>query len=575
MLFRSRRRGRIHEIAPDEIFLDASNLPGLESSQFEGRVESPISRRSLFSVGLVFALVGLVFAGRAFSLQVAHGDSYAQISRNNTLDRSLVFATRGVIYDRNGKELAWNEAQPATSTASAAAQDESGDRFALRRYTPLPGFSHVLGFVQYPKADKTGTWWREEYVGSSGAELAFDKELSGTNGWRMIEADAHGVVQRTNILVPPEHGKDLRLSIDADVQSTLYAMLSEHARKQSFRGGAVVIMDVWTGELLALTSFPQYDDNAFTVGDRDAIRAANEDSRTPLLNRAISGLYAPGSIVKPIFAAAALNEGVISPDTKILSKGALILPNPYDPAHPSIFKDWRAHGWVNMREALAVSSDEYFYTVGGGYGSQRGLGISKIDEYARLFGLGSVTGIALRGEVDGNIPTPEWKAQVFDGDPWRIGDTYHTSIGQYGFQMTPLQAVRYTAAIANGGKLLTPQLLASSTPQYADIGIPDEYLQVVREGMRMAVTFNHPNTTMRSMNIPGLRMGAKTGTAQVGAHNEYQNSWVIAFWPIERPHYAIALVLERGKMGVVTAGAGPALLPFFRWLVANHPEYLQ
>jgi penicillin-binding protein 2 len=294
-----------------------------------------------------------------------------------------------------------------------------------------------------------------------------------------------------------------------------------------------------------------------------------------MLDRAISGLYAPGSIVKPIFAAAALNEHLISPDKQILSTGAISIPNPYDPAHPSLFRDWTVHGWIDMRTALAVSSDEYFYTIGGGFGDQPGLGIQKLDDYARRFGLGATTGIALMSEKAGVIPTPAWKAQVFGPeDPWRIGDTYHTAIGQYGFQLTPIQAVRYTAAIANGGKLFTPQLLASSTPQFTEIGIPDEYLQIVREGMRMAVTSSRTDATVKFFNIKGITLAAKTGTAQIGAHNEYMNSWSIGFWPADNPKYAYAVVLERAPAGT-PSGAAPGMLPFFQWLIANHPEYTQ
>ncbi|MDO8576509.1 MAG: penicillin-binding transpeptidase domain-containing protein [bacterium] len=560
-----RRARRDHEIAPDEIFLDSSNLPGHNVIQFEGRVVQSLSNRAILAVGLVFCLVALAFAFRAFSLEVIDGSSYADISRNNTLDRTLVFATRGLILDRNGKELAWNEVESGTAASSSP--------FALRKYTTLPGFAHVLGFIQYPKADSKGNWWREEFIGKSGVELAFNDVLRGINGSSMVETDARKSVQRENIVAPPQHGTDLKLSVDADIQTALHRILSEKARTQGYRGGAAVIMNAQTGEVIALTSFPEYNNQAFSDGSTDAVRAALSNARTPMLDRAIGGVYAPGSIMKLIFASGALNEGLISPEKKILSKGALILPNPYDPAHPSVFKDWTTHGWVDMREAIAVSSDEYFYVVGGGYGDQKGLGISKLDEYARRFGLGSTTGFVLSGEADGIIPTPAWKAKVFPNDPtWRTGDTYHTSIGQYGFQITPLQAVRYVAAIGNGGKLLLPQLTASSTPQWSDIGIPDEHLQVVREGMRLAVTSNRRDSTLNLYQIPGIVLAGKSGTAQLGANNEWVNSWNIGYWPSENPKYAFAVVFEQAP-SVSAVGAGHAVRAFFEWLVATHPEY--
>lgn len=562
-----RRTRPAYDIAPDEIFLDSSNLPGHNEAQFEGRVVGALSNRAILAVGLVFFLVSAAFAIRAFSLEVIDGSSYADISRNNTLDRTIVFATRGLILDRNGYELAWNEVPSSTAATTSI--------YALRKYTVLPGFAHLLGFLQYPKADSKGNWWREEYVGKSGAELAFNEVLKGQNGSSMTETDARNSVLREDIVSPPEHGTDLKLSIDADVQTALHKILSERARIQRYRGGAAVIMDVHTGELIALTSFPEYDNQAFNDGETAAVRSALSDSRTPMLDRSIGGLYAPGSIMKLIFAAAALNENIISPEKKILSKGALILPNPYDASRPSVFRDWTVHGWVNMREAIAVSSDEYFYVVGGGYEDQKGLGITKLDEYAQRFGIGSTTGIMLPGEVAGVIPTPEWKAKVFPNDPiWRTGNTYHTSIGQYGFQITPIQAVRFAAAIANGGKLLTPQLIASSTPIATSIGIPDEYLQVVREGMRLAVTSDRRDSTLALYQIPGIVLSGKSGTAQLGANNEWVNSWNIGYWPSEQPRYAFAVVFEQAP-SATAIGAGHGVREFFQWLVSTHPEYVQ
>src|SRR3989338_1505128 len=569
----SGRRKKVHEIAPDEIFLDSSNLPGHNEKQFEGRVERPVARGAIFGVGIVFAFAALAFSVRAFDLEIMHGSAYADISRNNRLTRSLVFATRGIIYDRTGRELVWNEA-PTASGASDAANSATSSVFALRRYIRLPGLSHIEGFVRYPKADLNGTWWREEYAGISCVELAYDTILRGQNGSTMVETDARGQVMREHITISPKNGSDIKLSIDAEVESKLYTLLSAHARAQNFEGGASVIMDVRTGEILALASFPEYDNSAFTDGKSSVIRTAFSDPRTPLLNRAVAGAYVPGSIVKPIFAAAALAEKIISPETQILSTGAITVPNPYDPSKPSVFRDWTVHGLVDMRTAIAVSSDEYFYTIGGGYGAQKGLGIAKLDEYSRRFGLGEPTGIAILGEESGIIPTPEWKEQVFGpDDPWRIGNTYHTAIGQYGFQVTPIQAVRFTSAIANGGKLLVPQLIASSTPQYTDLQISDEYLQIVREGMRLAVTSTRSDATVKSLNMSGIQIAAKTGTAEIGSKNQWMNSWSIGYWPADDPRYAYAVVLERAPAGTLS-GAAPGLRPFFEWLVANKPEYI-
>lgn len=573
-------RGR--EIDPEDIFLDSSNRAQLDSLQLEGRIERPVSPIALLSVGLIFSVAALAFVWQAFSLQILEGETYADISRNNRLERDVIFASRGIIYDRNGKELAWNEPHPANPKSDFAKLDEVGLGvststlpYARREYIESPGFAHVLGFVRYPKADASGSWWREEYVGVSGVEHAFDAVLSGTNGSIMTETDARGALVRTDIVEAPRGGDALTLSIDADLQAKLAEVLQAHAREQGFQGGSGLIMDVHTGELIAMTSFPEYDNAAFAEGDSAAVQAANDDAAIPLLNRAVAGLYSPGSIVKPMFAAAALHEGIISPEKQILSTGSISIPNPYFPDKPSIFKDWKAHGYVDMRRALAVSSDVYFYTIGGGFQDQRGLGIAKIDEYARAFGFGAVSGFVLPGEEAGVIPTPEWKEEVFD-DPWRLGDTYNTAIGQYGFQVTPLQVIRYAAALANGGTLLTPCITEAGskvTPCYQSrsVDIPDGDLQVVREGMRAGVT---DGGTAAALNIGGISLAGKTGTAQVGARNQYMNSWVIGFWPYENPKYAFAVVLEKGPASNLS-GAAPAMSNFFYWLRDNKPEYVE
>ncbi|RJR13660.1 hypothetical protein C4585_01635 [Candidatus Parcubacteria bacterium] len=576
MMFFRRRRRRVREIAPDEIFLDASNLPSHNEGQFEGRVVRPVAPRALLGIGVVCILLMSVFLVKIFHLEIMQGTVYADISRNNRLDRSVMFASRGIIHDRTGREIAWNE------SFSSSTSPTSSPMFATRHYIDLPGLAHILGFVRYPKADARGAWWREEYTGVSGVELAFDHLLAGSNGSRMVETDARGEVQQQDIVITPKNGNDLTLTIDAEVQSKLYTVLSEHAERQGFDGGAAVIMDVETGELLALTSFPEYDNTAFTEGDKEAIRDASSSSLFPLLNRAVAGLYAPGSIVKPIFAAGALAEDIISPEREIVSIGAMTIPNPYNPDLPTIFRDWAVHGSVDMRTAIAVSSDEYFYVLGGGLSAgmpqtgdraQEGLGIERLDEYAKLFGLSTKTGIELLGEEEGLIPTPEWKEAVFGpDDPWRLGNTYHTAIGQFGFQVTPIQAVRFTAAIANG-RLTKPQLIKDARPEYTTLPISEEDLNVVRDGMQLAVTSTRSDATVKALNIPGIKISAKTGTAEVGSRNQWMNSWSVGYWPGDNPRYAYAVVLEKAPAGTLS-GAAPGLRPFFEWLIAHKPEYV-
>lgn len=269
---------------------------------------------------------------------------------------------------------------------------------------------------------------------------------------------------------------------------------------------------------------------------------------------------------------AALNEGIITPEKQILSTGSISIQNPYNPQLKAVFNDWKAHGWVDMRRAIAVSSDVYFYEIGGGYEGQKGMGISNIEKYSRMFGFGSVTGIDLADEKIGTIPNPEWKAKMFKGEDWRIGDTYHTVIGQYGFQVTLVQAVRSIAAIANGGTLLTPHLLKEPHQEYATSQIPisDDKFKVGREGMRDAVL----GGTVVGLNVPYVEVAGKTGTAEIDAGKKYVNSWVVGFFPYENPKYAFAVVMERGPHAN-TVGGVFVMRQMFDWMHVNTPEYLK
>src|SRR3989338_2158210 len=323
-----------------------------------------------------------------------------------------------------------------------------------------------------------------------------------------------------------------------------------------------------------MVSFPEYDSQMLTDGsDATAIKKAFDNPQKPFLNRATNGLYTPGSIIKPFIALAALEEGVITPEKEIISTGSISVPNPFDPTKPTIFKDWKAHGAVDMRRALAVSSDVYFYEIGGGFEEQRGLGIGNIDKYARMFGFGSVPpGSDFFGE-DGVIPTPEWKKANFDGDPWRLGNTYHTAIGQYGFQVTPLQVVRGIAAIANGGKLLEPRIVEEkdTPPSYIVIPIKTASFEVVREGMHDAVT---KGGTASGLLLPNVSVAGKTGTAELGTLKKFVNSWVVGFFPYENPRYAFTIIMEKGPRDN-TIGASFVARQLFEWMSVNTPEYLK
>lgn len=547
------------EVDPDEILIDTQNLSALDLERFEGRLERPLGRGALWSAGLALSALALLLLGRAGGLQIVAGTAYAERAAKNQLKQTVLFAERGAILDRQGRELAYNE---------PASIDED---FAARAYASYRGSAHVLGYVKPPAKDSAGFYYRDTFVGVDGAEQAYDGILRGQNGLTLTETDARGKVVSSSAVRFPVQGSTLRLSLDAVVGGVLYDALAGRAQSAHATGAAGVVMDVRTGELLALVSYPEYSSEALAEGNKEAISNYNADKRLPFLNRATDGLYAPGSIVKPVVAAAALQEGVITPETRIVSTGSISVPNPYDPERPSVFKDWRVNGVMTVRDAIAVSSDVFFYEVGGGFQGQPGIGIAKLDQYFRMFGLGSDAGLAGFSSKAGTIPTPEWKAENFPDDPtWRVGNTYHTAIGQYGTQMTPLQAARMIAAVANGGELLTPTLLASSTAQSTRIAINAGDLQIAREGMRQGVT----SGIATAIYFPFVQVAAKTGTAQIGLHNEYQNAWMVGFWPYENPHWAYAVVMERLPAGT-TIGGSAVMADFFTSLQDLAPEYLQ
>ncbi len=546
-------------VEPDEIFLDATNLENFDRQQFEGRIEKPIPKRTIIVAGAVSFLILALFSVRLSYLQIQKGQAYLERSKNNVLEGQIIFSERGIIYDRNKVELAWNN-------------KEEGKEFPVRAYL-TPGFSHTLGYVSYPMRDKSGNYWQTYFEGKDGLEKQYDSLLKGKNGSKIVEVDARGAVHSENIVNAPVRGRDLVTTIDSRLQKELYSLIRDFSVSNSFLGGAAVLADVRNGEVLASVSFPEYDSSVVSLGkDKQKIEAYLTDKRKVFLDRTISGLYTPGSIVKPFFALGALMEGVIDPYKKILSTGSISIPHPYLKGQETIFKDWKAHGWVDMRQALAVSSDVYFYEIGGGFEDQRGLGIANIEKYAKLFGVGETTGVDLPDEKNGVIPSPEWKAKNFKGEPWRVGDTYNTSIGQYGFQMTPMEAVRAVSAVANHGTLPTPHFVLGDEVKEKEtrsIEAPSQYFDVVREGMRLGVT----SGTSSLLNVPYVEVAGKTGTAQLGVSKDKVNSWVTGFFPFENPKYAFAVLMEAGPSGG-SVGASFVMRGLLDYMLLNTPEYL-
>ena len=551
------------DIDPDQIFLDSKNLPDFDIHQFEGRLEKPISRKvfTFFSLGCL--LVVMIFLLKFGSLQIINGREYKERSENNKLKQILTIAPRGNIYSRNGELLASNQIKIEEAN------------FPARKYKQDPGLGILLGFIKYPAKDKSGFYYEEEFLAKDGAELYLDETLSGINGTELIETSVNGEVLSNSVIELPKSGESVFLSIDEKVQIEFYKIIEKLAGSVGFQGGAGAIMDIYSGEMLAMVSFPEYDSLVMTEGKEiEKIEAYFKNPNNPFLNRTIGGLYTPGSIVKPFLALAALEEKIITPEKEIVSTGKLIVPNPYFPDQPSVFKDWKAHGAVDIRRAISVSSDVYFYQIGGGFGIQKGLGIEKIKKYLEDFGFTKKTGFDLEKEVSGVIPDPAWKEEIFDGEVWRIGDTYNTAIGQYGMQITPIQAVVATAALANGGNLLKPSILFTATSTIREgkkVKGESQNFQIVREGMRQSVA---EGGTTAGLNISAVEIAGKTGTAELGAKKQFVNSWVIGFFPYQKPKYAFALVMERGPVKNLT-GATFVMRQLFDWMSINTPEYFE
>lgn len=544
----------------EEVLLDASNIPSFNRGRLEGKREVPITLRNIGIVGIIFGCIVAVYLYQIFQLQVVRGEELRTISDNNRVDRALVIAERGVVYDRNGEMVVWNEV------------DESGEYdFPIRAYTDRLGLGQVLGYVSYPKKDSRGFYFRTDYLGRSGVELAYDEQLKGKNGNRVFEVDALSNAVSEYVIDPPQNGKELHLTIDAELSQVMYDIIATSTVKAGFRSGAAAIMNVHTGEILALTSFPTYDPEVMADGDDVAkIEEYNNDEQLPFLNKVVGGVYTPGSIVKPFVAYSALENHVISPNKTIVSNGYILLPNPYDPSNPTRFNDWRAHGPMTMREAIAFSSNVYFYIIGGGFGDQEGIGITKMAANYRRFGIGSLTGMNIAQEQAGVVPDPEWKKATFDDD-WRLGDTYHTAIGQFGFQVTPIQMLRAYAALANGGTLLKPHVVVGEDPEAIDLGLNQDYLQIIHEGMRKTVILS--GGTARPLERSDVAIAAKSGTAEIGAGNAYVNSWAAGYWPYEKPEYAFILMMDHAPRSNAL-GATRIMGDVVEWMSVHRPEYL-
>jgi penicillin-binding protein 2 len=592
--------------------------------QQQQQSQQKVFSRRVAMLGGLQTLMVTALAGRLYYLQVIEGEKYRLLSDENRINHRILFPPRGLIVDRFGIAMATNspsyrailvaEQTPnlkATLEAFSAivplSERDIAKAMKERQHTQefkpitvkddlnweevnavelnlpdLPGISieidqkrvypfggitsHILGYVAVPnekdvERDPDPLLKQPGFrVGKNGLERQYDAALRGGAGESQLEVNSFGRVIRELARQEGQPGGDLVTTLDIGLHQFA------HQRLSSEMAGAAAVMDVYTGDLLALVSTPSYDPTAFYRGlTTDEWQELSNDIYGPLTNKAVAGQYAPGSTFKMITALAGLRAGV-SPNDHVYCSGVTVLGS-------ARFHCWKreGHGSLDMANALKFSCDCYFYEIA------RRAGIDRIAETARLFGLGNLEGLDLPGEKPGLIPDTKWKRATFD-DIWHPGETLVAGIGQGFITTTPLQLCVMTARIANGGYAVKPRLVRRITDEANDEGTPvfpslelsPDHLKVLRTGMDM-VSNTERGTAFRSrIDVPGMELAGKTGTSQVrritmaerarGVLKNDQLPWnrrdhalFVAFAPVHAPRYACSVVVEHGGGGSAVA----------------------
>ena len=608
------------EIEPEEILLDR---------KLAMKLETPLKNNGFLIIFTVSILILGLFWGRAFWLQIKNGDYYTSMSNKNSIRFYHSRPPRGIIYDINHqaitsntpdfslliipadlpartdelnkwisqlakiikkdnseienfiKSLNKNSTEPALfksnldretlmslETNSAILPAIFINKETRRDYNDGGYFSHVVGYVGRVSSgdlNNDSYYGVLDFIGKDGLEAQYEKELRGLPGKIAVSVNSENAILKTLIAKEAMPGNNLELSIDGDLQKLLTNAINAKMIQTNSTAAAAVVLNVKSGEIIALVSLPSFDFNSQAYGE------IIKDKNKPLFNRAISGFYPAGSTIKPFVASAALAENIIDPNSKIDDTlGYIKIENQYDPDIVYTYRDWKAHGFVDMRRAIAVSANVYFYVIGGGYKNIKGLGIDRIKKYLNIFGFGSDLGIDLPGESSGLIPDPAWKKSV-KNEGWFTGDTYNVSIGQGDTIITPLQLASAIGAVANGGTLWKPKLVLKITdhrnnsirefkPESIRANIVDESkLKVVREGLRKAVT----EGSAYLLNDLPIKVAGKTGTAQITNTFRKTNAWFTGFAPYDNPEIALAIIVEGAGEG--STAAVPVAKEVFYW----------
>jgi len=606
--------------------------------------DGPVQLRVWPMAIIVIALFTL-FVGRLFQLQILEGEALASRSQANYVRTVRLDAQRGSIVDREGRTIAASrpaygvdlipyEIQNPWRTYSVLGEILDRDpveiaarvgqprgrwrfkpvslskdlpleqraRIAAHRYA-MPGVelyrkplrdyvyrdlaAQLLGTIGEIDAaeleiEAFSNYRSGETIGKTGIEAANEIHLRGRAGGVNLIVDVAGREIDEIDRREPMPGGRLVLSLDLDLQRVAEGAFRSEDPEQPDKMGALVALDPRNGDVLALVSAPSYDANEFAGGiDRETWQALNLDTWRPLQNRAIAGVYPPGSTYKAIVAAAGLAEGIIDETTEVVCPGHFRLGR-------RVYRCWKrgGHGVVNLASALAESCDVYFYELG------KALGVETLARYARLFGLGSRTGIPIRGEASGLVPTPEWKMRV-RGERWIGGETISLSIGQGANLTTPIQLAVAYAAIANGGKIVQPRVVLrretwdgvvvdeTQPTLLAENIIAQPILEMVKKGLTRVVM--DPGGTGRRARVPGIVVAGKSGTTQVvsldfveGLEPEEipiryrDHALFVAFAPVESPEIVVAAIVEHAGRG-----GGAVAAPMVQKVLAKYFEKIE
>ena len=613
---------RAREVDVEDIFLDRA-VKEREEGIEQVRMEVPLKKGNfvLLLFLIVGVLSSLLFFTLRLE---AKQEEYNLLAEKNQFISLRYSSERGIIYDRNKIPLLENEAsfdlffdpgkaeegdvQKITSFFDDVSFSTSTElmliksniqhkdlvmyetkkqempyllvsKRILRKYENEGALGHILGylgkiskqeFLDFEGYDFT------DYIGRTGAEKSFENILKEKKGTIKIERTAEGKELSREMVENPKSGDSIVLSIDFELQEQSRIALERVLVEVGSEKGVVIAIDPRNGEILSLISLPCYDNNLFAAGiSKNDWEKINNNENNPQLNRAIGGLYPTGSSIKPIVALGALEEGIITEETNLYCPKELCIENKYDKETASCFPDWEYHGWTDVKRAIAESVNPFFYMIAGGYTAPRrsseffneylprkmnGLGAFKLAEYLSMFGLGKKTGIDLQGEVEGRVPTPDWKEEYFEKNidqKWYLGDTYNLSIGQGYLLATPIQMAVVFSAVANNGHFIQPHLLKSIIKEnnavedleYSSTSIAFKHLETVRQGMRQTVSMG---SATRLNRLP-VKVSAKTGTAQVYTNKDIYHNWIVSFAPYENPEIVIVILIESVEGAKVAA----------------------